>query len=171
MESKNQRTSRVSVGMGGALIITIFVVLSLTIFATLSFTTAHSDLKLARKAEKITYDYYLTSAGAEEQLSYIWTAMTSAAEAANSKESYYDALSQGLFAMKNVDCSFEEGVFRIYYESSGSRNQKICVTLSALYDITSGKPSYEIESWNLANIELPVYEEEKYDLWEGINQQ
>ncbi|MEL7647752.1 MAG: hypothetical protein AAGU76_06640 [Sedimentibacter sp.] len=170
MESKTQRTSRVSVGMGGTLIITIFVVLSLTIFATLSFTTAHSDLKLARKAEKMTSDYYLTAAGAEEQLSDIWTAMNSAAKGSNSRESYYDNLSLSLFAMKNVDCSFEEGVFRIYYESSGGRNQKICVTLNALYD-TSGKPSYEIESWNLANIELPVYEEENYDLWEGIDKQ
>lgn len=171
MESKIQRTSRVSVGMGGTLIITIFVVLSLTIFATLSFTTAHSDLKLARKAEKMASDYYLTAAAAEEQLSDIWTAMNSAAEGANSRESYYDILSLNLLAMENVDSSFEDGVFRIYYESSGSRNQKICVTLYALYDNASGKPSYEIESWNLANIELPDYEEKNYDLWEGIDKQ
>ena len=47
----NRRTN-VSVGMGGTLVVTVFVVLCLMIFAALSFTTAYSDLKLPLKLRK-----------------------------------------------------------------------------------------------------------------------
>lgn len=174
MENHSKRLSNVSVGMGGTLIITIFVVLSLTIFATLSFTTAHSDLKLAVKTEKISSDYYETSSKAEKMLSNIYSAMMESREnisaegTAEESKLYFDTLSKKLSGLKDVDFVLEEEKFSVYYESLGEMNQKICVTLEVLYDQDSNVPYYEITSWNLANIELPVYEEENYDLWEGI---
>lgn len=174
MENHNKRLSNVSVGMGGTLIITIFVVLSLTIFATLSFTTAHSDLKLAVKTEKISSDYYKTSSKAEKMLSDIYGAMMESSENISADDSaiesklYFDTLSKKLSDLKDVDFVHEEENFSVYYESLGEMNQKICVSLDVLYDQENNVPYYEITSWNLANIELPVYEEENYDLWEGI---
>lgn len=174
METQNKRLSNVSVGMGGTLIITIFVVLSLTIFATLSFTTAHSDLKLAVKTEKISSDYYKTSSKAERILSDVYSAMMEAKEnisedsAADEDTLYYAALSKKISEFEDVDYVYEEGKFTVYYESSGEMNQKISVGLEVFYDEKNNDPYYKITSWNLANIELPVYEEENYDLWEGI---
>ena len=173
---ENKRLSNVSVGMGGTLIITIFVVLSLTIFATLSFTTAHSDMKLAKKTEEMTYDYYYTHGKAEERLSEVYGAMVAsksilAAENLTDKDEkqiYFDILSEKLMELDDVSFVFEEDTFTVHYESLGEKNQKIIVSLDILYDEMTNEPLYEIVSWNLTNIELPVYEEENYDLWEGI---
>jgi hypothetical protein len=174
MENHSKRLSNVSVGMGGTLIITIFVVLSLTIFATLSFTTAHSDLKLAVKTEKITSDYYETSSKAEKMLSEVYSAMMesrdniNAESAADGSKLYFDTLSKKLSGLKDVYYILEEEKFSVYYESLGEMNQKICIGLDIFYNQSSNEPYYEITSWNLTNIELPVYEEENFDLWEGI---
>lgn len=174
MENHSKRLSNVSIGMGGTLIITIFVVLCLTIFATLSFTTAHSDLKLAVKTEKISSDYYKTSSKAERMLSDVYSAMMyskesiAAGDAADEDKLYFHTLSKKLSELKDVDYVYEEGKFTVYYEASGEMNQKISVDLEVFYDHDNNEPHYEITSWNLSNIELPVYEEENYDLWEGI---
>jgi hypothetical protein len=174
MENHSKRLSNVSVGMGGTLIITIFVVLSLTIFATLSFTTAHSDLKLAVKTENIASDYYKTSSKAEKMLSEVYGAMMESREsissdyAADESKLYFDTLSKKLSKLENVDYVYKEGKFTVYYESLGEMNQKISVGLEVFHDQNNNDTYYEITSWNLANIELPVYEEENYDLWEGI---
>jgi hypothetical protein len=174
MENHSKRLSNVSIGMGGTLIITIFVVLCLTIFATLSFTTAHSDLKLAVKTEKISSDYYKTSSKAERMLSDVYSAMMhskesiAAGDAADEDKLYFHTLSKKLSELEDVDYVYEEGKFTVYYEASGEMNQKISVGLEVFYDHDNNEPYYEITSWNLSNIELPVYEEENYDLWEGI---
>lgn len=70
MDNKS-RKSRVSVGIGGTLIITVFMVLCLIIFAALSFTTAYSDLKFSNKSLEITQDYYHIHGEAEKKLAEI----------------------------------------------------------------------------------------------------
>lgn len=161
MENKVTKLTNVSVGMGGTLIITIFVVLCLTIFATLSFTTAYSDLKLAKKTEEMTYDYYAANAKAEEKLAEIYDVIM------KSNESVIENISN-VEDVSVLEYSEENNNFTIYYEALGQKNQKICVTLNIIYDELNKEPHYEIASWNLANIELPIYEEENFDLWEGI---
>lgn len=171
---ENKRLSNVSVGMGGTIIITIFVVLSLTIFATLSFITAHSDLKLAVKTEKMTSDYYKTNMKAEEMLSYIYSAMIDSKEyidkydGVSESKYYFETLSQKFSELEDVDLVYDEVKHTVYYESLGEMNQKICVSLEVFYEGNNDVPYYKITSWNLANIELPIYEEEIFDLWEGI---
>ncbi|MGB4438967.1 MAG: hypothetical protein WBJ13_07025 [Sedimentibacter sp.] len=180
MENKKTKSSNVSVGMGGTLIITIFVVLCLTIFATLSFTTAYSDLKLAKKTEEMTYDYYAVHGMAEEKLAEVYNVLLNSNENLNminddnlsETEKFFNIFADNISDVADVTViENNEGNdnFTIYYESLGQKNQKICVTLNILYDELSKKPYYEIVSWNLANIKLPVYEEENFDLWEGID--
>lgn len=178
---KKSTTSNVSIGIGGTLIMVIFVVLCLTIFATLSFTTAYSDLKLSKKTEEIITDYYATNKKAEEKLSEVYDKLISAQNELNinydiniSKTANFRATAtEKLMELNDVTIvkneennSFSE--FAIYYESLGDLNQKICVTLNIYFDEEKNEPYYEIVSWNLTNIELPSYEEEIYDLWEGI---
>jgi len=172
MQSRNVKLSNASIGMGGALIITIFVVLCLTVFSVLSFVTAYSDLKLAVKTEEMTYDYYKTHGKAEEKLSEIYEKLISTSEKVKEQdksENFYSSLSASLDEIKDVSIIEDNDTsLKIYYETLGDKNQKICVTLNVLYDEESNRPYYNIESWNLSAIYLPVYEEENYDLWEGI---
>lgn len=146
----------VSVGMGGTLIITVFVVLCLMVFAVLSFTTAHSDLKLSNKAQEITADYYSIHGRAEEKLSEINDILL--------KTDEYKIISD-LSCIDGVSFIDDENLI-VQYEVLGQKNQKISIELNILHD-TKGY-YYEIAAWNLSNIELPVYEDEIIDIWEGI---
>ncbi|WP_312815951.1 hypothetical protein [Sedimentibacter sp.] len=158
--------NNISMGMGGTLVLVIFVVLCLTVFATLSFTTAYSDLKLVNKTQEMTSDYYIIEGIAEKKLSEIFNTMIAAAH--GDINDYYHSLSALLSRIEDVTViNSDKNNFNIYYEVHGDKNQKICVTLRISNDITN-KPTYEILTWNLANIKLPVYEEEYIDLWEGI---
>ncbi|HNZ83407.1 MAG: hypothetical protein KBA50_04120 [Sedimentibacter sp.] len=154
----NRRTN-VSVGMGGTLIITVFVVLCLMIFAVLSFTTAYSDLKLSNKAQEITADYYSIHGRAEEKLAEISDVLYDT-DVNESKESILRKLSD----IDGID--IDEENLNIQYEVSGEKNQKITVALNLFF---TDRANYEIRAWNLSNIELPVYEDEIIDIWEGID--
>ncbi|HHZ02367.1 MAG TPA: hypothetical protein GX396_05445 [Tissierellia bacterium] len=161
MENR-MKNSEIPLGMGGSLIVTVLVVLCLIIFAALSFTTAYSDYKLSLRAQEITEDYYRIHGLAEEKLSEI---------------------SDVLYGIKGMDTDIAEKLKRVeglfiegeldelsaWYEVLGSKNQKITVSLNILFEESKDSYYYEITSWNLSNIELPVYEEEYIELWEGFN--
>ena len=154
---RNRRTN-VSVGMGGTLIITVFVVLCLMIFASLSFVTAYSDLKISKKAQEITADYYNIHGNAEEKLAEI-------------SDVLYDIdineeKDKVLRKLSDIDgVRVDEENSTLQYEVLGSKNQKISVDLNILQ---TDRFYYEIEAWNLSSIELPIYEDEIIDIWEGI---
>lgn len=155
---ENRRT-RVSLGMGGTLIITVFVALCLMIFAALSFTTAHSDFKLAKKAEEMTRDYYWLHGRAEEKLAEISDVLYDAGFI--DKNELISRLSQ----IEDLSV-LDEDKLVVMYEILGDQNQKISVALNIRQDARGY--FYEIEAWNLSNIDLPLYEEEIIDVWEGI---
>nr|WP_312576773.1 hypothetical protein [Sedimentibacter sp.] len=178
---KKDSSLSASVGVGGTLIIVIFVALCLTIFATLSFTTAYSDLKLARKTGQMAKDYYAIHKRAEEKLSEISEELVSAQSIVTKNidnlptSDYFRDTARnkvinlgGISALENQKTS-KNYSFTIYYESLGDLNQKICVTLNIFYDEERNEPYYEIVSWNLSNIDLPSYDDEVYDLWKGID--
>lgn len=156
---ENKKTN-VSLGMGGTLIITVFVVLCLMIFAALSFSTAYSDLKLSKKAQEMTRDYYSIHGRAEEILSQISDVLYDSD--VNEKE---EIIISKLSAIDFVSFIDEENLVA-EYEVLGQKNQKINVILNILHD--SKGYYYEIAAWNLSNIQLPIYEDEIIDIWEGI---
>lgn len=173
MENKSSKLSNVSIGMGGALILTIFVVLCLTVFSVLSFTTAYSDLKLANKTEEYTSDYYKVHGIAEEKLAEIYVVLMSINDNISStntlQEAFINNAAEAVSKLNGVSViELNNNTFSLYYEIFGDKNQKLCVTLKILYDEEKNIPYYDILTWNLEPIELPVYEEENYDLWEGF---
>lgn len=173
MENKSTKLSNVSVGMGGTLIITIFVVLCLTVFSVLSFTTAYSDLKLAKKTEEFTNDYYKIHGMAEERLAEIYAALMSVNESIGTTdtptESFMNNAAEAIVKLYGVSVTeLNNDSLTLYYENQGDKNQKLCVTLMVMYDDERNLPYYDIVTWNLEPIELPVFEEENYDLWEGF---
>jgi len=177
-----ESSSSTSFGIGGTLIMVIFVSLCLTIFATLSFTTAYSDLKLSKKTQEMTKDYYVASGRAEEKLYQIYDKLLATKNdlGLQGNNSIYFLEDYNILAQKRVlklgDLKIldsmkdsKDYIFTVYYESLGDLNQKICVTLNVYLDEIKVEPYYEIVSWNLSNIEIPSYEENVYDLWEGID--
>ena len=173
MENKSTRLSDVSIGMGGALIITIFVVLCLSVFSALSFTTAYSDLKLANKTEEFTNEYYKIHGMAEESLAEIYVVLMSVNESLStediSKKLFINNAAEAVVKLNGISVTeLTNDTLTLYYERLGDKNQKLCVTLNVMYDETRSIPYYDIVTWNVASIQPPVYEEENFNLWEGF---
>ncbi|HBV67070.1 MAG TPA: hypothetical protein DEF04_01970 [Clostridiales bacterium] len=169
MEHKTMKSSNASLGAGGTIIVVIFVVVCLTVFASLSFVTAISDLKLAKKTEEINSDYYDTHGKAEEKLSEICGVLDSISDSHPTSEYFYGSASGLLSEIEGISAiEKNSSSLKIYYEALGTKNQKICVTLNIFYDELIGQPRYDIETWNLTAIELPVFEEQNIDLWKGL---
>lgn len=62
---------RIGIGIGGVSILAIFVVLSLTALAALSFVTAQADYRLAEKTAVSQKRYYEADAAAEQRVADI----------------------------------------------------------------------------------------------------
>lgn len=172
MDGKNAKLSNTSMNLGGTIIIIIFVVLCLTVFSFLSFNTAYSDLKLSKKSEEFYYDYYRIQGMAEERLAEIYVALMSINENlsfATAKKAFMDDATESVVKLHGVSViSSNDDSLVLYYETLGEKNQKLCVTLKIMYDEEKSIPYYNIETWNLAPIDKPVYEEETLNLWEGL---
>lgn len=170
------KKSIASAKMGGSLIIVIFVVLCLTVFSVLSFTTAYSDLKLTKKTEKMAADYYFVHGKAEQKCSEIYDELIAAnneiIESSNIgsiRENFYNAATENLKNLSDIEITSNNADdYNVYFESAGNENQKICVTMYILYDEENKMPYYTIKSWNLSNINTPVYDDSNIDLWEGV---
>ena len=136
MENKNYRATNISMGMGGAIIVVILVVLCLTVFSVLSFSTAYSDLKLTEKTEEMAADYYITNGKAEEKLADVYNELSLAAEKmkdTDTPEVFYNNATVQLAGIDGVSIiNTDNGSFKAYYESLGDKNQKICVTLNII---------------------------------------
>ena len=70
---KNKKTGSATINAGGAIIIIIFVVLCLTIFSLLSFTTAFADKRLSDRTLLGVQQYYEADTLAERMLAAVWT--------------------------------------------------------------------------------------------------
>ncbi|MBU9725765.1 hypothetical protein [Diplocloster modestus] len=56
------------IGLGAVSILAVFVVLCMTVFSILSFTSARADQKLSEKNAQAVQEYYQAESEAEEQL-------------------------------------------------------------------------------------------------------
>ncbi|MDL2232476.1 hypothetical protein LJC63_02700 [Ruminococcaceae bacterium OttesenSCG-928-L11] len=71
MESTNNRRSNVRLSVGSSSIVVIFVILTLTTFATLSLVSANADNTLSKKNVEMSLQYYEADAAAEDMLAAI----------------------------------------------------------------------------------------------------
>ena len=63
-----EKRRHMGIGIGGASILAIFVVLCLTTFATLSLVSARADARLAEKSRTASTEYYAADLLAEQML-------------------------------------------------------------------------------------------------------
>ena len=168
---RDSRVSSISIGVGGSLIMVIFVVLCLTVFSVLSFEIAHSDLKLSMKSEEMIVDYYLINGKGEEKLAEISEKLINMNKTDLINGNFKKAAIENLKGVSDIHIIEELDHIMVYYEIAGQKNQKICITLNISCDQKNYRPYYEIISWNLTNIDIPGYDEEILDLWEGVDVQ
>ncbi|MDD4780366.1 MAG: hypothetical protein PHT02_07160 [Tissierellia bacterium] len=167
---KDYRLTSNSIGVGGSLIMVIFVMLCLTVFSVLSFTTAYSDLKLSVNSEEMTVDFYEINGKGEKKLAEINEKLLSINKTDLKDNNFKKVIIEKLKDIKDIVITEELEHVIVYYESIGEKNQKICITLKILIHEKNYRLYYEIISWNLTNIEIPEYDEETYDLWEGVDE-
>ena len=68
--------SRASSGIGGSLILIIFIVLTITVFSVLTLVSAQNELGTVNRSAKVSDDYYAAEKAAAEKCGEIKTAVS-----------------------------------------------------------------------------------------------
>jgi hypothetical protein len=129
--------------VGGSSILVIFVVLSLTIFAALSFMSARADLRLAEKQAQAAREYYAADSAATERLAALDARLRlPAAEAA-------DVSGMAGLTVERVS----PAVFTATFEETMNERQVLRVTLRIPGEETAtGRERWRIAAWQIVNI-------------------
>ena len=166
-----------TVNAGGAIIIIIFVVLCLTIFGLLSFTTSFADKKLADKNLRSVEQYYKADSEAEINLMAIYEAINSYVkkEADFFFDEYFvgDAVSS-LGVADELEIEEKNGGVAVAYktimgEPDEDENVKFYLNSEVIfyYDINTNKLSYKISLWKVVFNSDFDYQSEQFNVWDG----
>ncbi|MEA5002671.1 MAG: hypothetical protein VB081_04150 [Christensenella sp.] len=132
----NGKQNGFGIGIGGISILAVFVVLCLTTLATLSFTTAQADLRLAEKTAQAQQQYYAADTQAERMLAEILTDI-------KGNSGYEDELvKKGYTLTRRTDGAAVE------YTVDAGQSKELCVRIGIALD-ANGMPTGEWtrESW------------------------
>jgi len=178
-----------TVNAGGAIIIIIFVVLCLTIFGLLSFTTSFADKKLADRNLQSVSQYYRADSEAEEKIAVIYNALY---EKINSganfsfNESFVDSVVKNISNAKYDFSDMEvwepwddtgvdentDAVIIFYHTDMGAGASKdakvkflLDTELKLYYNKNTGKLTYKISEWKVRMESGFDYDNEIYNLW------
>lgn len=144
-------------GVGTSSILMIFVILCLTVFGVLSFSTARADQRLTEKALAGTAAYYDADARAEEALAQI-DGILSDAEAmpGNYLDEAAEALKQvGVSVSEENDTICGELLFTI------QENQVYCLAFRVDED-----GGYQVTARQVKNVE-DVWGQDHLNVWDG----
>lgn len=97
MATKRRGTSS---GIGGSLILIIFIVLTITVFSVLTLVSAQNELGTVNKSAINTKEYYTAEKAAAEKCGELNKALT---ELSDSQEAVSAAVSMGAFASATED--------------------------------------------------------------------
>ena len=157
-----RRNENSAISAGGAIIIIIFVVLCLTIFALLSFATSFADKKLADRNMQSIQQYYEADASASEKLAQIYnfihdyykaditdtTNQTKNINTYSLEEAFGDANNFDFDAsLINLDSEISETT--VLYYTPMNDIQTISSEVIFYYDSENNKLSYKISEWKI----------------------
>ncbi|MCL1858331.1 MAG: hypothetical protein FWF92_03770 [Oscillospiraceae bacterium] len=182
-----------TVNAGGAIIIIIFVVLCLTIFGLLSFTTSFADKKLAERNLESVSQYYKADSEAEEALTKIFDAVYNKILSNSGSDGFFDenfvnSVVSGLSDISgeveiiDVYTPYIEGLgsdeylVAVYYRTNmgagAVKNDKIEFYLSSevnlIYNENTKKLSYKISEWKVMIESEFEYDNENLNVWDGM---
>ncbi len=166
---------RLSIGTGVSSILMIFVVLCLTTFGVLSFSSANADLNLTKKNGKQIEAYYAADGKAQEILMEI-DGLIYTAQSADGDEAIYEETVISLLSTINSPMTIknnEDNTLEVNYIVSLNEKQYLDVVITILpYESLK---RYKVDSYRLvqndttsSSVEVDDAELEIIDgLWQG----
>lgn len=152
------KEERNHISIGGASILFVLTVFSMTVFAILSFRASYHETKMSEKTKEAVTNYYTADAKAEETLMTIY-------ELIASEENVNEALfEENLSEVKQV--SYEHITHNLTYQVEIDYNKVIEVSLK-LPELKGGQ--IQIKDWRMLADNQEDYEDIPGEqLWDGI---
>ena len=179
-----KRQFNISVGIGGTLIVTIFVILCLATVGTLALMTAHSDYKLTQKAVEGTEEYYFADGCAEDILKQIDETLMETSQAiledhqlglasqSEKEEKYIEKRTQALenALPPNVPIEIEADKWLSYsVPINGYQQLNVKLLLNSFDNATN--QYYQIETWHTESLLQWEYEDYEENFEDTITKQ
>ncbi|MEG2173912.1 MAG: hypothetical protein RR135_00315 [Oscillospiraceae bacterium] len=155
-------------GVGSASILTIFVLLCLTTFATLSLASAEADARLARRAARSVSDYYAADSNAVECVACIEATLYDLT--APDASSYYALAIQRLApVVKALGATVDvpaEGAPQIRLQCPIDEGRALSVLLKVTSPPSIHTPRVSVVEWKTIQT-LQWQEDDRLNLWSG----
>jgi hypothetical protein len=146
--SGQKKTGGLNVGASSILV--IFIVLSLTIFAALSFMSAQADLHLAEKQAQSVREYYAADSAATERLAAVDARLQTLGRPADAAPSYAQAAAGALSGMDGLDLALtSSAVLAVTFETPVNERQVLRVTLRV--PAAESDKRYSVAAWQIIN--------------------
>lgn len=176
-----------TVNAGGAIIIIIFVVLCLTIFGLLSFTTSFADKKLADRNLESVSQYYRADSSAEETLAKIYDSVYNKVSATSGPEGFFngDFVKSAVSGISDIpsevnitdeyETNYETTVSVSYRTDMGAgavKDNNVNFYLNSeiifIYNANTKKLTYKIYEWKVTMESDFEYDNENINVWDGM---
>lgn len=154
------RKTQWKTNVGGVSVLIILTVLSLTVFATLSASSANYEMKMTDKTKISVESYYKADKEAQYRLQEIDTILV------DSKDKSTKELEKNLESLEGVLTDIDNNLITTEYEIPINQKQNLYVRLKIKPQEVS-KERYTIADWKVIRTEEIVYEEEELDVWDG----
>lgn len=142
-----------SSGIGGSLILVIFIILTITVFSVLTLVSAQNELNTVKKTEKMSEAYYTAEKTAAEKCGQINSIMSSDSE----------------LAKKLADLSAIEA------EAELIENDGTISFVTEIDDIRSLKTVIKAENGNMTVVSQQIFStnsediDDGYEVWDGAS--
>ncbi|MDR1070387.1 MAG: hypothetical protein LBL37_06375 [Gracilibacteraceae bacterium] len=167
--SEKQQTGGLSVG--GSSILVIFVVLSLTIFAALSFMSARADLRLAEKQAQSALEYYAADSAATRTLAAVDARLRGLSLSPNAEApSYAETAAGALSALAGLELELTTPQsLSVVFEEPVNERQVLRAVLRVPGEEISGagRERCRIISWRIVNIKEWEGGNNTIEVWQG----
>ena len=150
------------IGVGSASVLIIFVLLCLTVFATLSLVSAQADLRLAERAAETTAAWYEVDGRAAEFLCALDQAFEETSSPAELPDARVAEILEGAAVLD--DSLGYDGARLLRYQVAVDENRAIEAAVS--YTVSESGLSRRIESWRTVQTGGFAVEE-PMTLWQG----
>lgn len=150
-------------GIGAASIVLVLAVVCLSVFATLTLSSARGDYTLSKKNLDQTAAYYRASNAANEQVGRIDEKLWKLYRKSRNKKDYMKKTRRSFSKMKGISYNKKENT--ITFQESITKQQQLFVKLQICYPKKKNDVSYEVITWKKEAIgtwkkddSLPVYQ-------------
>lgn len=129
-------------GIGAASIVLVLTIVSLSVFATLTLTSAQGDHTLSKKNLERTTNYYEASNQANKILEQIDQRLWSSYHRSKNKKDYMKKASRSLADLKNI--TYDKKKHTVSFQTKITNKQQIDVEIKVCYPKKKSDVCYEV---------------------------